>query len=152
MWLLKRFSQGSAFHSLSDLYCNREWHLKWLGWLPALHELCGSRRFMSLLPFSVYGGLTNRDSIMVPTFCISNNFYRDHFGTQECSLVVFHSDCKAGSLATHFWEVPQCRLCLWRNMSSRACTKHLNLISSFRSVCTWLHGAKPRKTLSSEAS
>lgn len=44
---------------------------------------------MSLLPFSVYGGLTNRDSIMVTTFCISNNFYRDHFGTQECSLVYF---------------------------------------------------------------
>jgi hypothetical protein len=43
---------------------------------------------MSLLPFSVYGGLSNLDSIMVTTFCILSNFYRDHFGTHECSLVV----------------------------------------------------------------
>lgn len=152
MWLLKCFSRGVQLFRASAI-CTVIVTNTWVaGLVPMPHELNGSWQFMSLLPFSVYGGLTNLDSIMVTTFCILNNFYRGHFGTQECSLVVFHSYCKSGSLPTHFWEVPRCRLCLPRNMSSRICTKHLNLVSSFRSVCTWLHEAKPRKILFSEAS
>lgn len=145
------FSRSSGFHSLSSLHCSCDWHLKLLG-----GSLC-YMSFMavgglSLFLFSVYGGLTHLDPITVATFLYLDNFYRDHFGTQECLLVLFHSDCKSGSLPTHFWEAPQCRLCLQRNMSSRICTKHLNLVSSFRSVCTWLHEARPRKILFSEAS
>lgn len=64
------------------------------------------------MSFPLYAGLTNLDSIMVTTF-----FNRDHFEIQEYSLVLFHSDCKSGSLPTHLWKMPPGRLCLRRSMS-----------------------------------
>lgn len=150
MWLLKRFSQGSDVHSLSDLYCN-----------------CESPEVAGMVPCTTWALWQSAVYVFASLFCVwrphqpwfYNGYYILHFKyflqgsfwNTRMFISIFHSDYKSGSLPTHFWEVPQCRLCLRRNMGSRTCTKYLNLISSFRSVCTWLHEAKPRKILSSEA-